>query len=98
MTGQLDQFLRMGGHLSLDDYPKHLEGRLVRFDRRSSSTLGRPDYHVHTVRGGWLIGFLEFRNQWQMYSFLMASSASDIPLNKVMLAEIFAMLKELDAR
>lgn len=98
MTGALDQFLRANGPLTLADYPKHMEGRLVRFDRRMSSTLGRADYHVHTRRGGWLLGTLEYRNQWQMYAFRPSTGADDIPLNKVMVAEIFVMMKELDAR
>ena len=98
MTGELDVFLRSNGALTLDDYPKHLEGRLVRFDRSSDSILGRPSYNIHTQRGGWLLGWLEFRNQWQMYAYRPANAAQDIPLNKVMLAEIFAMMKGLDAR
>ena len=99
MTGPLDQFLRAAGYLAIADYPLRREGRLVRFLRRSSSTLGRPDYYVFSARGNFDLGRLEFRNQWGMYSYIPLVTTDVVtPYNTLMLAEIYAMLKELDGR
>lgn len=75
------------------------EGRMVRFVRTHTATMGYPNYDVISQRGGFLLGRLEFRNQWREYAYY-GPRATDpdgysVPLNMEILAEIYAMLREL---
>ena len=79
-------------------YPKGMEGRMVRFSQRGS-TMGYMDYTVWARRGRFVIGTLAYRNQWGYYAFYPISGVNErTPLNAEILAEIYAMLKELRFR
>lgn len=59
---------------------------------RKGVTLGYPDYVVLARRGGFTLGTLSYRNQWNAYSF---KAHSEAVFNRVVLAEVYAMLKVL---
>lgn len=66
-------------------------GHLVRFVRRGSN-LSYPTYDVVAQRGDFIMGKIEFRNQWRSYAYY---PLADGVYNQQVLAEIYAMLKEL---
>lgn len=74
--------------------PSRREGRMCLFTI-NGSTMGYPDYVITSVRGRFVIGTLEFRNQWGYYCVRFKP---DTPLNAEILSETYAMLKELRSR
>ena len=91
MTGELFRWL---GTLPLVEWPKQREGRLVRFVKMHGLVMYRPAYNVVAVRGeAFSMGRIEYRNQWGTFSF---TADAGIPINREIIAEIYAMLKELD--
>lgn len=92
MTGALQQWIVKNSPLPVDQYPKRREGRMLKFTAYERS-LGRPRYNVQTVRGEqFSIGVIEYRNQWGYFAF---KADPDVPMNREILGEIYAMLKEL---
>ena len=59
---------------------------------RKGVTLGYPDYVVMARRGGFTLGTITFRNQWNAYSF---KAHPEAVFNRAVLAEVYAMLKVL---
>lgn len=80
--------------------PQIMGGRLVAFEKLDQHTCGRQDYVVIARRGGWSLGMLRFRNQWNEYAFYSGYSGAEDPviISQAMVAEIYAMLKELKQR
>lgn len=72
-------------------WPVRESGRLVRFDLTDIRVLGRPVFHVYSVRGHFYLGKLEYRNQWNEPAFY---PASDAMCNRQMVAEIYAKMKD----
>lgn len=91
MTGALACWL---GTLPLVDWPKRREGRLLKF-MPTGMTMSRQRYNVYAVRGGFHVGCIEYRNQWGAFSFM---ADEGVPINREILGEIYAMLKELDSK
>lgn len=77
------------------EYPAGKEGRMCRFTSRGE-TMGYRTYTVWARRGQFVIGRIEYRNQWGYYAFIPdANHHVEIPVNKEIIAEIYAMLREL---
>lgn len=75
--------------------PAGREGRMVRFSQRGN-VMGWHSYTVWARRGQFVIGRLEYRNQWGYYAFIPDGNHHvETPLNREILGEIWAMLKEL---
>jgi hypothetical protein len=75
--------------------PAGKEGRMLRFSQRGT-VMGYQSYTVWARRGQFTIGRLEYRNQWGYYAFYPDSNHHvETPLNREIVAEIYAMLKEL---
>lgn len=91
MTGALQEWLRIGVP-SADVYPTRREGRLTIFTIRGHVSMGRPTYKVLSSRGGFAIGHVEFRNQWQAWSYMPLDG---VPHNLELLAQVYAFLREL---
>lgn len=77
------------------DVPAHLEGKWCTFTFRGASVMGAPSYGVDSRRGGFELGTLEWSNQWNAYSF---KPHPDARLSGLVIAEIYAMLKELGTK
>jgi len=93
VTSDLHRWL---GTLPLADWPKRREGKFLRFLPMHERVMSRPVYNVVTVRGeAFSIGRIEYRNQWGAFSF---TADAGVPINREIIAEIYAMLKELDSR
>ena len=93
MTGALAVWL--GTH-PLADWPPKLEGKWVRFAKMHERVMGRPVYNVLAVRGeGFTMGRIEFRNQWNDWCVKFDAG---VPINMEIVAEVYAMLKELRQR
>lgn len=75
--------------------PRGKEGRMLRFSQRGT-VMGYQSYTVWARRGQFVIGRIEYRNQWGYYAFYPDVHAHiETPLNREIVAEIYAMLKEL---
>lgn len=95
MTGALQFYLRIGAALTTD-WPPKLEGKWVRFIKQHERVMGRSVYSICTQRGeGFSIGRIEFRNQWNDWS---VKFDADVPINMEILAETYAMLRELRSK
>jgi len=69
---------------------RSIAGRFVYFEWTGQQNLGANTYHVISRRGGFRIGHIELRNQWQGWS---VKFDSDVPLNREILAECYAFMK-----
>ena len=65
-------------------------GLLLRFEQ-TGLTLGYPVYRVSSVRGGVVVGVLQWSNQWRAPQF---TPAATVVLNQRCLGEVWAMCKE----
>lgn len=93
MTGELAHFLREERHIT---WPDRREGKWVRFQKMHERVMGRAVYNVLAVRGeGFSMGRIEFRNQWNDWSMKFDPG---VPLNMEIIAEIYAMLRELRSK
>lgn len=81
---------RLANWLEPKTYPDVDGARLVEFRKGTTYTLGRPTFNVISRRGGFLLGRVEFRNQWNEWCFY---PSYDGMFNKQMVAEIYAKLK-----
>ena len=68
------------------------EGRMCKF-MVAGTVMYRSAFTVHSRRGGMYLGRIEWRNQWGYYAFHPATDG--VMFNMEILAEIYAMLKEL---
>jgi len=73
------------------------EGRMVAFSRTSYSVMGYPTYMLYARRGGFPLGQIMWRNQWGYYAYYPTADGVLTPINREIIAEIYAMLKELGA-
>lgn len=71
------------------------EGRMIAIGRDGGGVMGYPSYTVYARRGGFIIGRVEYRNQWGYYAFYPPTGATRTPMNAEILAEIYAFLREL---
>jgi hypothetical protein len=71
------------------------EGRMIAIGRGGGGVMGYPSYTVYARRGGFVLGEIEWRNQWGYYAFYPAGQSIRTPLNAEILAEIYSMLREL---
>lgn len=93
MTGALHAWL---GTLPLAEWPRQREGKWIRFTKMHERIMGRAVYNVLAVRGeGFSIGRIEFRNQWYDWSVKFDAG---VPLNQEIVAEVYAMLRELRSK
>lgn len=68
---------------------------MILFREANGSNLGHTSYNVYSRRGGFCLGRIEWRNQWNTWSILLKDGT---PINKEILGEFYAMLKELEKR
>lgn len=93
MTAALYQFLREGRDLV---WPARREGKFVRFAKMHERVMGRPVYNVLAVRGeAFSMGRIEWRNQWNDWCIKFDEG---VPINMEIVAEVYAMLRELRQR
>lgn len=74
--------------------PRGKEGRMLRFSQHGM-VMGYQSYTVWARRGQFVIGRIEFRNQWGYYAFYPLNDGVLTPLNAEIIAEIYAMLRTL---
>ena len=94
LTGELQTFLLAQPPKPKGSYPKGREGRMILFRESTGWNLGHTVYDVYSRRGGMYLGKIEWRNQWQAWSVILPERC---PINKEILTEFYAMLKELGA-
>jgi len=67
-----------------------LGGKWLVFTPTGQVNLGEPTFTITSRRGGFQVGYVEFRNQWQDWS---VKFAGDAVLNRACLAETYVFLK-----
>jgi hypothetical protein len=79
--------------------PPAVRGRWTRFEQRAGLVMYKPAYNVYSIPqggmvsgGGLWIGKVEWRNQWGTFAFY---PDADVMFNKEILAEIYALLRDL---
>lgn len=95
MTGELQTFLVGQPPKPKAAYPKQREGRMILFRERGSTICGHTGYVIYSRRGGMELGTIEWRNQWGAWSVVLSDG---VAINKEILTEFYAMLKELEKR
>jgi len=100
MTGALQDFLRQqplrDARRSVPPPPDTFGGRLVAARAIGDHVVGRPSYVLISRRGGFDLGTVSFSNQWQAYSW--RGLPGDTPVNQEIVAEIYAVLRDLNRR
>lgn len=94
MTGELHRWLR---HAPLVDWPTRREGKFLKFIKlERQRIMGRPVYNMLMVRGeACSIGRVEYRNQWADWCVKFDEG---VPVNQEIVAEVYAMLRELRSK
>lgn len=67
------------------------QGSRLRFER-TGAILGHPAYIVRSVRGGFIMGRVEWSNQWRLPKF---TPAADAVFDRTCLAELYALMREI---
>ena len=70
-----------------------LAGRWLYFSP-AGTNLGEPRFTVYSRRGNFNLGTIEMRGQWQDWAFYPVADGVRSPLNREMLAEIHAFMRE----
>ena len=92
MTGELQTYLLAQPPKPKGSYPHQRAGKMVLFQEAAGWNLGHTRYNVYSRSGGMFLGTIEWRNQWNSWSLILSERC---PINKDILAEFYAMLKEL---